>query len=176
MEYEGVSIKGIYRDVLTEAGGRQVYDSGWVGNTIVARCRMLLAGFIKNDQPSGVQYLAVGQGLEAWDTTGAPASDPLTTVDLMNRFTPTIDVGSLTLAYLDETDQAVAGPTQRLQITATLPPGYPAPIAPLSTYPLREFGLFGRFGGADYMINSIRHPVIHKDASATLTRVIRLQF
>lgn len=122
----------------------------------------------------------MGQGLETWDTTEAPDPDPATTTDLENRYTPTIpDLASgsdLALVYLDENDAVVDGPTSRLQITATLEPGYPAPLAPLTTYPLREFGLFGRFNGTDYMINAIRHPVIHKDESATLIRVIRLYF
>jgi hypothetical protein len=41
---------------------------------------------------------------------------------------------------------------------------------------LREFGLFGQLAGSDYMLNSIRHPVIHKDGDATLIRVVRLYF
>ena len=114
--------------------------------------------------------------MHAWDNTGAPAPDPATTTDLVNRFTPTIPVANLALVYLNDTDIEVVGPTNRLQITATLPPGYPTPLAPLTTYPLREFGLFGRFGGNDYLINCIRHPVILKDVSTTLIRIVRLYF
>lgn len=80
------------------------------------------------------------------------------------------------MSYLDETNNEVSAATSRLQITAIMEPGYPVPLAPLTTYPLREFGLFGRFGGTDYMINSIRHPLIHKDETATLIRMIRLYF
>ncbi len=176
MDSAGISIKGIYRDLLKEANGQVLYDSGWVPNTIVERCRILLAGFMKNEPSNGIQFLAVGRGLNAWDISGAPAPDTKTTTDLVTRFEPTIAVAELGLVYLDEGANAVGGPTNRLQVTATLPPGYPVPISPLSTYPLREFGLFGRFGGIDFMINSIRHPVIHKDAAATLIRVIQLHF
>jgi hypothetical protein len=136
---------------------------------------MLLAGLIKNDPSSGIQYLALGQGLKEWDIAGAPPTEPPTT-DLVNRFSPPIPVSELDLVYLDENDAVVIGPTNRLQITATLEPGYPVPISPLTTYPLREFGLFGSLGGTDYMINNIRHPVIHKDSSSTLIRVVRLYF
>ena len=177
MEVIGNSIKGIYRDILKGKDGDIAYDSGWVSNTIVDRCRMLLAGFVKNDpsDAAGIQFLAVGQGLEVWDTTGAPLPAPAT-IDLENRYEPPIIVAELDMVYLDGDDSVVAGPTNRLQITATLEPEYPAPLPPLSTYPLREFGLFGSLDGTDYMINYIRHPVIHKDKSATLIRVLRLYF
>lgn len=178
MERIGSSIRGIYRDVLMGPDNRVLHDSGWVSNTIVDGCRTLLAGFMKNEPSQGIQYLAVGQGLEAWDTDLEPV--PATATDLENRYTPTIpdptSGSDLALVYLDENDDVVDGPTSRLQITATLKPGYPAPLSPLTTYPLREFGFFGRFNGTDYMINAIRHPVIDKDESATLIRTIRLYF
>jgi hypothetical protein len=176
MEVIDTPIKGIYRDILKGPGDRIIEDRGWLSNTIVTRCRLLLAGFMKNEPSDGIQFMAVGQGLEAWDSGGAPALDPATTTDLVNRFTPPVPVASLALVYLDAADTEVAGPTSRLQITATLPPGYPTPLAPLTTYPLREFGLFGHFGGEDYMINCIRHPVILKDVSTTLIRIVRLYF
>ena len=179
MERVGIFLKGMYRDILTAGDGRVLYDSGWTANTIVDRCRILLAGLMKNESStSGIQFLAVGQGLEDWDdTTGPPPSDPATTTtDLVTRYNPPIPVNRLSLAYLDENAAVVVNPTNRLQITATLEPGYPPPLASLNTYPLREFGLFGNFEGNDYMINNIRHPVIHKDAATTLVRVIRLYF
>lgn len=176
MEIIGNSITGIYRDILKGQNGNIIYDSGWISNTIVDRCRMLLAGFMKNEPTNGIQYLAVGQGKKEWDTDGAPVPDPLITADLVDRYSPPIYLSELSLVYLDENDAEVPGPTSRLQITATLDPGYPAPISPLTTYPLREFGLFGKFDGTDYMIDCIRHPVIHKDVSATLIRVVRLYF
>ena len=176
MEITDNSIKGIYHDILKGADDNIIYYSGWRSNTIVHRCRMLFAGFMKNDASSGIQFLAVGQGLKEWDGTGAPEPAPATTTDLFNGYSPPIPVSDLDLVYLDENDAVVIGPTNRLQITATLEPGYPAPILPLTTYPLREFGLFGSLGGTDNMINNIRHPVIHKDSSSTLIRVVRLYF
>src|SRR6266508_2103197 len=109
----GTPIQGIYRDILKGPGGRIIEDHGWASNTIVTRCRVLLAGFMKNEPSEGIQYMAVGQGLEAWDGGGAPALDPATTTDLVNRFTPTIPVANLALAYLDAADTEVAQPTSR---------------------------------------------------------------
>ena len=85
-------------------------------------------------------------------------------------------VAQLDLDYLDINDEIVAQPTNRLQIKATLPAGFPPPVPPATSYPLREFGLFGRFNHTDFMINSIRHPVIHKDINASLIRLVRLYF
>lgn len=175
MEIIGTSIRGIYRDILKGKGNNTIYDSGWVSNRIVDSCRTLLAAFMKNDQPNGIQYLAVGKGLEEWDTTGAPPADSSVT-QLMDPDPFTIDVENLSLVYLKENDEEVEGPTNRLQITATLGTNELPAVLPLSSYPLREFGLFGKFGGKDYMIDCIRHPVIHKDVSATLIRVVRLYF
>ncbi len=179
MDVIGESIKGIFRDRLIGPDGSLLYDSGWAPNTIVDSCRTLLAGLIKNELVGGIQCLAVGRGKEAWDTDGVPAPVPEATTRLISRYTPTIpdpNSGSdWKLVYLDENDEVAHEPTNRLQITATLEPGYPAPEPPLATYPLREFGLFGSVDGS-YMINCVRHPVIHKHASATLIRVIRLYF
>ena len=189
MENLGSSLQGIYCDLLRDRHHRVIYDSGWVSNTVVYHCRVLLAGLMVNRQITGdkapasetqnyrgILYLEVGQGLEAWDdderlrevpesTTGltAPAEDapiPLLESDFI---------------YLKEGDVPSSVPTNRLQITATLGSGYPVPIEN-DYYPLREFGLFGRFDNQLYMVNCVRHPLIQKQESAALTRVIRLYF
>ncbi len=129
-----------------------------------------------NETAGGIAGLAVGQGDAAWDSEGVPAASPSATTALVNRFNPPIPFAELDVVYLDANDQVVTGPSSRLQITATLNPGYPTPIAAASSYPLREFGLFGSLNGEDILINTIRHPVLHKDESSTLIRVIRLYF
>lgn len=173
MEPQAISLRGTYRDVLLGGDGRRRYDSGWTSNTVVDRGRALLAGFLRNDSSAGIQFLAVGRGLPQWDAGGTPAPDP-SAEDLLDRYSPPLPVGALSLAYLDGAGNVVEGPTTRLQITATLEAGYPEIVAPDTAFPLREFGLFGSFDGADYMVNCVRHPVINKDASSTLIRVIRL--
>lgn len=174
MEIIGASIKGMYRDILKGPDSNLIYDSGWRTNTILLRCHIMLAGLMSNAPSNGIEFLAVGQGEESWDTEGIPPVEP-DAVNLVSRFPD--PVTDLELVYLDETYEVVDGPTSRLQVTATLEPGYPPPVSRvLSTYPLREFGLFGHLNETEYMINNIRHPVIHKDAFATLIRIIRLWF
>lgn len=170
------TIKGIYRDTLYGADGSLREDSGWKANTILNTCRLLLAGFMMNETAAGIVSLAVGQGDASWDTAGTPPASPSVTTGLVSRFNPPIPFAELDVVYLDSSDHVVAGPSSRLQITATLLPGYPTSIAPATSYPLREFGLFGRLNGRDVMINTIRHPVIHKEETSTLIRVIRLYF
>jgi len=177
VEQGNLTVKGFYCDRLYDAEGRLCRDSGWRSNTILNGCRFLLAGLMRNETASaGIAGLAVGQGDPSWDVSGVPAANPAATTALVNRFNPAIPFSDLAVAYLDATDQVVAGPAARLQITATLAPGYPTPIAPSTSYPLREFGLFGSLNGEEIMINTIRHPVLHKDEASTLIRVIRLYF
>jgi hypothetical protein len=169
-----VIIEGFYRDRLLDAGGREIYISGWRKNLIVTNCRVLLAGFMKNDAALGVQSLQVGRGDPAWDATGAPAPDPGTT-KLTDGSPFVIPLASLTLQYLDGSDAVSATPTNAIQITATLGPGQPTP-ATSPPYPLREFALFGTLGGQPAMIDYVRHPLIQKDGAVSLERKVRLVF
>ncbi|HET7461555.1 MAG TPA: hypothetical protein VFJ82_09900 [Longimicrobium sp.] len=168
-------LRGIFRDVLVGPDGHTRYDSGWTNNTVVDRGRALLAAFLANGPTQGIRFLAVGRGLPQWDTDGTPAPDPAA-IDLLDRYQPAIPVGDLNVAFLDDGGNVVQGPTTRLQVTATLEAGYPAVPEGETAYPLREFGLFGEFGGGPFMINSVRHGVIQKDPASTLIRVIRLTF
>ena len=66
-------------------------------------------------------------------------------------------------------------PTNRLEVVTTLGQNQP-PTGTATTYPLREFGLFGELKGQEYMIDYIRHPLIEKDKTVTLERRIQLFF
>lgn len=169
-------IRGYYRDILIKPDGQIAHDSGWSKNTIVTNCRILLASFIKGETTAGIVHLQVGQGDSAWDASGAPPS-PVNTEALVTPYDPPILAGDLVIKYLDDSDNVIeTAVTPRIEITASLGEDYPAPLPGIQSYPLREFGLFGQLDGTPFMINSIRHPVIHKDADATLVRKIRLYF
>lgn len=170
-----ITINGIYRDVLLNAGGQPIFDSGWKSNLIVLRCRVLLAGFMKNEAALGIRSLQVGRGDAAWDAVPPPVLNQDTLTQLVDSAPFIIPHTGLTLRYLNESDGVVAGPTNRLEIVATLGPGQPTPATD-PPYPLREFGLFGELSGVPYMIDYIRHPLIEKDGSVTLERRVRLIF
>ena len=180
MDEKCSSIKGIYRDVLLRPDKTVIFDSGWQSNLIVDVFRVMLAEFMKNKQyvNRGITYLKVGKGYSVWDENGAPAPNEGMT-GLIDPDPFVLSEAGLLIECLDENDVVTDSPTSRLQVTATLGTDQPPGVAPLSSYPLREFGLFGEYeddtGAAqDYMIDCIRHPVIHKDASTTLIRVVRL--
>lgn len=186
MEHVGSGIRGIYRDLLRDEYGQLLHDSGWNSNKIVIGCRKLISGYMKND-PSigiqGVQHLAVGYGQESWDAGTIPP--PLeSTFQLENKavddevkikVNPS-DTTFLTMTYLDSNDIETDAVSDRLQITAVLGLNYPEPTTEERTYPLREFGLFGEYNDEIFMINCIRHPVIHKGPTATLERIVQLHF
>ncbi len=171
-----IIFEGIYRDRLFDAHGRLVFDSRWKSNMVVMQGRRLLAGFMKNEPNAhGIQSLRVGRGDPAWDAGGGALPDQNTINQLVDNAPFVIPVADLVLEYLDAGDAPSVSPTNRLQITATLGPDEPTPAAD-PPFPLREFGLFGEFGGAPFMIDYIRHPLIEKDGSVTLERKVRLIF
>jgi hypothetical protein len=175
-----MSIKGIYRDVLRDARGKVTSDTGWKSNLIVLSCRVLLAGLMKSEQtetPLGIQSLKVGRGSPTWDTVSTPAPDD-TLTGLVDPSPFTITREGLELIYLDASGQLSSKPTSRIEIIAKLGPNQPPPEDPSQPkpYPLREFGLFGKLNGEDYMIDYIRHHVIEKDNALTLERHVQLIF
>jgi hypothetical protein len=175
-----VHIEGIYRDVLRGSAGEAVHDTGWKPNLIVLRCRELLAAFMKGeaaDAPLGIQSLKLGRGDPAWDNVPPPPKPPDNSTQLVDNTPFVIPKGSLTLQYLSGNNELSAVPTNRLEIVAIVGPGQPDPQLGLpSPYPIREFGLFGKLKGVDYMIDYVRHPLIEKDAAVTLERRVQLIF
>jgi hypothetical protein len=174
-----VLIKGIYRDVLLDARGKTISDTGWRSNLIVLSCRVLLAGLMKSEQtetPLGIQSMKVGKGSPAWDVSMPAPDESLTKLVDPQPFP--INREELELIYLDSSGQLSAKPTSRIEIIAKLGPNQPPPDEKSQSkpYPLREFGLFGKLNGEDYMIDYIRHPLIEKDNALTLERHVQLIF
>jgi len=169
-------LQGIYRDVLHDGSGRQLWDRGWHKNAIVVNFRKLLAGFAGGVTPSlGIQGLRVGQGSDAWDLSSPPLPTPAQTA-LVDPHPFLVPHGALQIDYLDGAT-VTATPTNRLQIVATLGPNVPSwPDANHASGNLREFGLVGTLGGIETLINYVTHSVIVKDPASTLTRTIWLTF
>jgi hypothetical protein len=186
MEEKYASIRGIYRDILRDKNNNIIFDSQWNSNVIVNDCRIQLAAFMKNDQPKGIQRLKVGRGNKEWDgmwnTQEKPLTEPSQAGLVDTEHSHPVQGEKLVSVYLNENDVEVTETTNRVQITATLGLNEPEPVegSNVNSYPLREFGLFGEyFDGTEYkeyMIDYIIHPVIHKDVTATLIRVVRLYF
>ena len=177
-------ISGSYRDIMRGPNKNLIYDSGWHKNQIVDQCPELVAALMirfdgyEENNPSGIRFLRVGSGTEeSWDPSIPP---PVTTVNLETPYM--IRNGAQGQAYDDFpiTTSDIERKGTQLTITAKLPPGYPVPPEGKTSYPLREFGLFGRYGGQDdnnfYMINYVKYHLVEKDHSAELIRRIVLEF
>lgn len=166
--------RGRYRDRIVTASHRRI-DRGWQSNRIVDRCRALIAGFMCGDRSAGIQQLQIGRGLEAWDD--APPGAPPASVQRLTDPSPfVVGLARRQIRYLDPAGVPTRGPTNRLEIVVTLAGNEPPLRRGETDYAMREFGLFGEFGGEAYMINYVRHPVLRKRAGDTLTRTIRLVF
>ena len=163
---------GIFHDTLWR-DGRVVLDRGWRGNLVVDRCRELLAAFLRGDKVVGIQQLLVGRGLREWDES--PPDPPVRKDQRLVDPSPfAVSLLRTPISYLGVTGEPVAGPTPRLRIEVKLAAGQPPVRGSSDAYPLREFGLFGRVGRTDFMINYVRHPVIRKRATDTLVRTVEL--
>jgi hypothetical protein len=172
------NLSGRYHDRLIRSSGEEI-EYGWRSNVITERCHLLLAAFMKGDmdleggfKAAGISMLAVGRGLAGWEKQPPPPP----TGDEQQLVDPepfTIAIPANTIVYLDDSGVPTAGPTRHIQVTVTLNPGEP-PVEKGEVFPLREFALFGMFEDEYYMIDYVRHRVIHKQAGDTLTREIRL--
>lgn len=175
-EHPAAALRGEYRDVLRDPGGRIVWDRGWRSNAIVGDCRRLLAAFMRGTPTvNGLLGLQVGGGLDAWDASGPPQATSGQTA-LVDPHPFTADATKLTIDFLDGGTVA-ASPTNKLQIQANL--GNQVPNWPDANHPtgnLREFGLVAKLGTTTVLINYVTHPVIAKDPASTLERTIWLTF
>jgi hypothetical protein len=168
-------LRGMYRDVVRGPSGEVLRDSGWTKNAIVVDCRRLLASFMGGSLALGIQGLAFGAGLLAWDAAGPPPPTPAQTA-LVDPNPFVVPTASLAIDFIDA-GVVTATPTNRLQIVATLGPGNPPwPDGTHVSASLREFGLMGDLNGVPVLINYVTHAVIHKDPTSTLERTIWLVF
>jgi len=166
---------GQYHDQLKRANGKTI-DFGWRSNVVVDQCRQLLAAFMLGETVNGIQLIELGRGESEWDILPNVASDPSidNLADLTPFSIPVVD-DAMQVDFIDNTGNVISGPSQRIQVRVTLVPGS-LPIASDETFPLREFALFGQLGSENFMIDYVRHPVMHIGSEDSLTRTIRLVF
>lgn len=168
-------IRGHYRDILTDRRARTRWDSGWRSNLIVQNCNVLLAALLKRQEGmQGILYWAIGQGDGAWDSScPSPSSGDSRLCKEVARLALAPD----RIVYLDDSEQAIASPSDCLEISAEFSG---ATFARGGSQPLREFGLFG--GDATdqpdtgFMIDYVIHPCINLTPDWTLHRKLRLAF
>ncbi|OKY74272.1 MAG: hypothetical protein BM485_14720 [Desulfobulbaceae bacterium DB1] len=174
MEKMTITIHGYYHDRFMRPG-RPPIDRGWRCNRIMNGCGSLLAALMRgNSGLGGIMYLAMGEGLKAWDGS-PPRPDPAATGlvrEILRR-----QITAESIVFLDGADQPSSLPTARLQIDFSFSRD---DFAAEGVQPVREFGLFGgnstNDAGSGLLINHVIHPRIDISAGLTLCRTLRLDF
>jgi len=168
-------IAGYYHDVLTNAKGEELFDSGWKSNLIVSECNLLLSALMKGKQGiTGILYFAAGTGKKEWDQE-RPDSN-FATASLENEVTRKA-ITSRQITFLDDSNNPIDAVTNRLEVAVEFNGGE---IAAAGFQSLREFGLFGGDATEDtdsgFMIDYVVHPRIDMSKELTLKRSVRLNF
>lgn len=175
MNSKHIHLHGKYHDRLVRKNG-DAADFGWRSNVIVDQCRELLAAFMLGQTASGIQRISLGRGDSNWDTLPyeAPAAATTSLVDPSAHVIATSDA-EMSISFLDIAGNATSDVHPRIEVAVSIE-GDSLPIASGETFPLREFALFGQLGSSDYMIDYVRHGVIHIGQGDVLTRRVRLVF
>lgn len=176
IETPTAGLSGRWQDVIRDRSGIITHRTEVRPNTIVVDCRRILASFVAGASSLGIQGMLFGSGLAAWDIGGLPAAASAQTV-LTDPNPFLVPAANLQIDFVDDVGAVVAGPTNRLQIIATLGPGDPPwPDVNHVAGSLREFGLVGELDSSPALINYVIHPVINKDPASTLERTLWLVF
>lgn len=175
IEHASGVLQGHYRDVIRGPDGGVIEDRGWHHNAIVIDCRRVLASFVGGQAALGIQGLALGSGLTAWDA--APPGPPSPTQTWLEDANAFIVPGTqLDIDFIDA-GVVTATPTNRLQVFAAIGPGQPPwPDANHVAANLREFGLVASLAGNPVLLNYVTNPLISKDPTSTLERTLWLVF
>jgi hypothetical protein len=167
---------GVWRDIRIAADGTVLEFTDWKHNLVVTSFANLLALLTMNNSSYvGVQYLALGTGLSAWDSGGVPAP-ALTDTTLVTEPSSGNFRKAVTAQMVDASNNVTASITNRILISATFNMGE-------ANGSLREWGLFGGnatpTANSGIMIDHVTHGIITKDAGGndfTLVRQITLIF
>lgn len=177
---------GKFKDTLTwqsHTGYKRTEERGWSFNQIQDSALHQVTGSIigVEDTTSGlfnnfapIRYLAIGSGDSSWDADPNNVSKPVTQTSLTTEFTR-FAVTADEFEFLDNSGVLLSPQSlsPRFRLTRLLG-------ANDANGDLREFGLFGgdASAGSDtgLMFNWITHPLIQKDATLVIERVIDIQF
>jgi hypothetical protein len=165
-----VIVRGKWQDKIIYENGTVVI-SDWTPNQVQNTNATLLASLMKIEAGiTGIQYIAVGAGLAAWDAV--PPAQPYTQTTLTTEYFRKA-IAPAEITFRDALGNLSLPPTNIIQIDVTLLPAE-------ANGTQREFGIFGgnATAAADsgYMVNWLVHGRIDKDATMTIQRSVRFTF
>jgi len=171
-EKANITAKGKVRDKIY-VDGELVEDTGFRENVIVEDVNLLISALFSRNEPDhvGIQYWAVGEGLDEWDEQDPPDGDVQAST-LKNEI-DRLELGSDHIDYLDEDENVVAGITNKIRIVRVF-----GKDDANGTW--MELGLFG--GDAEdkedtgILINHLPHPIIEKRENMTVERTLIITF
>lgn len=179
-------IVGKFKDTLkwkSFSGSEKTEVRDWEFNQIQDSALLIITGSIIGIETASsglfssfgpLNYMAVGSGSQSWDSDPYNVSKPVNQTSLQNE-TERLLITADQFEFLDGTG-AVLNPQElsaRIKLTRILGSNE-------ANGDLREFGLFG--GGATSALNSgvmfnwITHPLIQKDSTLAIERIVDVQF
>lgn len=177
---------GKFKDTLrwkSHTGSERIEERGWSFNQIQDSALLQIAGSVigAEDTTSGlfnnfgpIRYLAIGSGDSSWDADPNNVTKPVDQAALQSEFVR-FAVAADDFDFLSS-GGAVLSPQElssRFKLTRILGEND-------ANGDLREFGLFGGDASAaadsGIIFNWITHPLIQKDATLVIERVIDIQF
>lgn len=181
-------IIGKFKDTLrwTSLNGFQkIEQRDWQFNQIQDSALNLITGTIIGIQDSsmaafanydGIRFMALGSGNASWDADPNNVAKPVTQTTLeteIERIAVTPDQVQFLTTSGVVLDPTIHGLSSRIKLTRVL-------ASNEGNGDLREFGLFGgnatSASDSGTMFNWITHPLIQKDASLVIERIVDIQF
>lgn len=146
-------------------------------NLVVANCSVLLAGLMGlKFGTNAIRYWAMGTGSGTWDDQWETPSPPEPDYDdnLLVSELYRIPVTAANIEFVDDSNNVVAGPTNRIKVMVTIPESD-------GNGPWREFGLFGGPTASvslntGLMINHKLHKLLNKTSEISVQRTLIIEF
>lgn len=137
-------------------------------NLVVSSILPLVMSLLKNDDVSGIQYWAIGNGSSSWDMSmPEPTLEETTLTNEIGRKEVTAD----NIKFVDNDFNESATPTNIVEITVTFDSNE-------CNGSWREFGLFGGNAtdttNSGTMINKKHHTLLPKTSDMVVERKLRL--
>lgn len=163
---KNLKMDGVYKDKITYSDGR-VVETEWSHNLIVSSALSLITSLLANQSDTkGIQYWAVGSGLQSWDNAMPnPNSSAKTLTTELGRK----KLDETNIRFIDSEGNTSDEPTNKIEVSCFFEEND-------CNGTWREFGIFGGNATADAntgtLIDKKHHQLITKTNEMTIERTI----